>query len=102
MVDGIGAGQTLLADRGYDSDGLRVSLAARSATADIRPMQTRKRVPAFDPILCQQRNQIERFFNQLKHFRAVATQYDKRDDNFPASVQLASLRNWLRTHESER
>ncbi len=35
-------------------------------------------------------------FNKLKHSRAVATRYDKRDDNFLASVQLASIRIWLR------
>lgn len=100
MIEAIGAGQTLLADRGYDGDGLRDSLAARGAIANIRPMPTRKRVPAFDPILYRARNQIERFFSKLKHFRAVATRYDKRDDNFLASVQLASLRIWLRTYES--
>lgn len=100
MVDAIGAGQTLLADRGYDSDGLRDSLAARGAVANIRLMPTRKRFPAFDIELYKQRNQIERFFSKLKHFRAVATRYDKRDDNFLASVQLASVRIWLRSYES--
>jgi len=48
----------------------------------------------------RQRNAIERFFNKLKHFRAVATRYDKRDDNFLASVQLASIQIWLRNYES--
>lgn len=100
MVDEIGAGQTLLADRGYDSDGLRNRLAARGAVANIHPMPTRKRFPPFDPILYRARNLIERFFSKLKHFRAVATRYDKRDDNFLAAVQLASLRIWLRTYES--
>jgi transposase len=28
---------------------------------------------------------VERFFNKLKHFRAVATRYDKRDDNYLAA-----------------
>ena len=100
MYHTVGPGQTLLADRAYDSDGLRDALAERGATANIRLMPTRKRLPAFDPILYRQRNQVERFFSKLKHFRAVATRYDKRDDNFLASVQLASLRIWLRTHES--
>jgi transposase len=100
MVDAIGAGQTLLADRAYDSDGLRDTLAARGAVANIKLMPTRKRFPAFDPALYKQRNQIERFFSKLKHFRAIATRYDKRDDNFMASVQLASIRIWLRSYES--
>jgi transposase len=90
----------LLADRAYDSNGLRDSLAERGTVANIRLMPTRKRFPAFDPALYRQRNQVERFFSKLKHLRAVATRYDKRDDNFLASVQLASLPIWLRTYES--
>lgn len=100
MFDTVQAGHILLGDRAYDSDGLRDSLAQRGAVANIRPMPTRKRVPAFDAELYKLRNQAERFFSKLKHFRAVATRYDKRDDNFLASVQLASLRIWLRTYES--
>jgi transposase len=42
---------------------------------------------------------VERFFNKINHFRAVATRYGKRDDTFLASVKLASLRIWLRTYE---
>lgn len=94
------SGQTLLGDRAYDSDGLRTMLAGRGAIANVRLMPTRKRIPNFDAVLYRQRNQVERFFSKLKHFRAVATRYDKRDDNFLASVQLASIRIWLRTYES--
>ncbi|MFC5384952.1 IS5/IS1182 family transposase, partial [Aquamicrobium segne] len=35
-----------------------------------------------------------------KQFRAVATRYDKRDDNFLASVQLAAIRIWIKENES--
>jgi transposase len=59
-------------------------------------MPNRKRVPAFSPFLYRYRNLVERFFNKLKHCRAVATRYD----NFLASVQLASIRIWLRHNES--
>ncbi|MCR9196267.1 MAG: IS5/IS1182 family transposase, partial [Hyphomonas sp.] len=73
---------------------------ARGAWACIRPMPTRVNVPAFSSWVYRQRNSVERFFNKLKHFRAVATRYDKRDDNYLASIQLASIRIWLRTYES--
>jgi transposase len=43
---------------------------------------------------------IERFFSKLKHFRRVATCYDKLAANFLAMVQLASVRLWLRASES--
>ncbi|GBF25752.1 hypothetical protein MnTg02_03246 [bacterium MnTg02] len=75
-------------------------MAARGAWANIKPMPGRKRKPAFSAFLYRYRNLVERFFNKLKHFRAVATRYDKRDDNFLASVQLASIRIWIRFNES--
>ncbi len=100
MFDTLEAGDILLADRAYDSDELRDRLAARGAWANIRAMPNRINPPAFSPWVYRQRNAVERFFNKLKHFRAVATRYDKRDDNYLASVQLASMRIWLRTYES--
>lgn len=42
----------------------------------------------------------ERFFNKLKHFRAVATRYEKHDANYLAIVKLAATRIWLRAYES--
>ncbi len=100
MFDTVEAGTILLADRAYDSDELRDTLSARGAWANIRPMPNRIRHPAFSSWVYRQRNAVERFFNKLKHFRAVATRYDKRDDNYLASVQLASMRIWLRSYES--
>ena len=43
---------------------------------------------------------IEGFFSKLKHFRRIATRYDKLAANFLVMVQLASMRLWLRAHES--
>ena len=96
----LGPGQTLLADRAYDSDALRDMLAARGAAANIRLMPNPKRLPDFDAELYKCRNHAERFFCKIRYFRAFATRYDERDDNFFASVQLASLRIWLRAYES--
>jgi len=100
MLAGLGEGCVLLADRAYDSDAMRATLAKRGAWACVKPMPNRKRIPAFSPFLYRCRNLVERCFNKLKHFRAIAARYDKRDDNFLASVQLASIRIWLRHNES--
>ncbi len=74
-------------------------MAAPGALASIRPMPDRKRRLGFSALLYRYRNLVERFFIKLKHFRTVATRYDKRDDNFLASVQLAPIRIWLRQNE---
>ena len=100
MLEAIGEGQILLADRAYDSDELRHSLKELGAWANIKPMPRRRNIPAFSRFLYRYRNLVERFFNKLKHFRAVATRYDKRDDNFLAGIKLASFRIWCRFNES--
>lgn len=100
MFDTIQAGNILLADRAYDSNALRDWLQTRGAWGNIRAMPNRLDPPAFSAWIYKQRNAVERFFNKLKHFRAIATRYDKRDDNYLASVKLASHRIWLRFNES--
>jgi transposase len=100
MLGAIGPGQILLADRAYDSDALRRDLAARGAWANVKPMSRRINIPAFSPFLYRFRNLVERFFNKLKHFRAVATRFEKHDANYLALVKLAAIRIWLRAYES--
>ncbi len=100
MFETIRAGNILLADRAYDSNSLREWLTKRGAWGNIRAMPQRLEPPIFSHRLYKKRNAVERFFNKIKRFRAVATRYDKRDDNYLASVKLASLRIWLRFNES--
>jgi transposase len=54
------------------------------------------RPPAFDAARYKERNTVERAFNKLKQFRAVATRYDKRDFMYQGTVDVASIRIWLR------
>jgi transposase len=96
MLDRLGSGQILLADRAYDSDALRKGLAERGAWANVKPMPRRVNIPPFSPYLYRFRNLVERFFNKLKHFRAVATRFEKYDANYLALVKLASARIWMR------
>lgn len=90
----------VLADRAYDADVIRKLIADQKAWANIPPMPHRRYKPTFSRHLYKMRNLVERFFNKLKHFRAVATRYDKDPDNYLAGVKLASIRIWLRFNES--
>ena len=96
MLDELGAGQILLADRAYDSDALRKRLADRGAWANVKPMPGRVNIPAFSPFLYRYRNLVERFFSKIKHFRAVATRFEKHDANYLAVVKLVATRIWMR------
>lgn len=100
MLGTLSNGHVLLADRAYDSDALRSDMIRRGVWPNIKPMPNRKQTPLFGKVMYKARNQVERFFNKIKHYRAIATRYDKRDDNFLASIHLASIRIWLRFNES--
>ena len=100
MLGALGPSQILLGDAAYDSDGLRQDVDAQGAWANIKPLSRRKRIPAFSPFLYRYRNLVERFFNKLKHFRAIATRSEKYDANYLALVQLAAARIWIRSYES--
>ena len=96
VLNDLGKGQTLLADIAYDSDALRRRMQEKGGWTCIKPMPTRKNVPAFSPFLYRYRNVVERFFCKLKHFRAVAARYEKHDDNYLALVKLAASRICMR------
>lgn len=80
----------LLADKAYDADALIDKLAERGVTPVIPPKANRKTKRDCDFALYRERNLVERFFNKLKHFRAIATRYDKLAQNFCAAVHLVS------------
>ena len=48
-----------------------------------------------NPYLYRFQNLVERFLNKLKHFRAIATRYEKHDANYLALVKLAAARIWM-------
>jgi len=100
VLEGIGAGQTLLADRAYDSDALRKTMQERGAFANIKPVSRRTHRPAFSSFLYRYRHLVECFFNKIKHFRAVATRFEKHAENYLALVKLAAIKIWLRNYES--
>ena len=96
MLAGLGQGDILLADRAYDSDDLSRSTADQGAWANIKPMPNRVNVPAFSAFLYRYRNLVERFFSKLKHFRAIATRFEKHAANYLALVKMAASRSWMR------
>lgn len=95
LIDGIETGATL-ADKGYDADHLANRIAGNGAEVVIPPKRNRKVQRSYDADLYKERNRIERFFSKLKHFRRVATRYDKLLANFMGFVKLAAIAIWLR------
>lgn len=100
LLEPLRAQAILLADRAYDTDAIRAHAAGRGAWACIPAVARRKKTFPFSPWVYRQRNLVERFFNRLKHFRGIATRYDRRPENFLAAIKLASVRIWLASYES--
>lgn len=83
--------KALLADKAYDADRLIDTLVARQITPVIPPKANRIHQRPCDFALYAERNLVERFFNKLKQYRAIATRYDKLARNFLAGVHLAAI-----------
>ena len=100
LLDRLQPRTIVLADKAYDANGIRNLIEGQGAVPNIPAKSNRKWKPCFSRALYRERNQVERFFSKLKHFRRIATRYDKLADNFLAMVKLASMRLWLRAYES--
>ena len=94
LPDGMPQGAPPLADKGYDSNAIRDAAARKNAWANIPSRSNRKQRFAFSGWVYRQRNLVERFFNRIKHFRAIATRYDKCPENYLAAVKLICARIW--------
>jgi transposase len=79
----------LIGDKAYDADSL-IELNQRAITPVIPPKANRKVKRDCDFALYRERNLVERFFNKIKHCRAIATRYDKLARNFLAAVHLVA------------
>ena len=80
----------VVADKGYDCHGFRDHIRRQGAQPVI-PTRRGFRQRRYDRTRYKLRNVVERFFNRLKHYRRVATRYDKTDANYKGFVCLAAL-----------
>lgn len=80
----------LLGDKGYDAKNLEDKVTEKQAIACIPSRKNCKIQRDYDQHLYKDRNLVERFFNLIKHFRRIATRYEKTDQNYLAMAHFAS------------
>jgi transposase len=85
----------VIADRGYDTEGVLEKIEGLGANAVIPSRSNRKEQREYDRELYKRRNLIERAFNKLKRFRRIATRYDRKALYFESFVYLAASLLWL-------
>ncbi len=81
----------VIADKAYDSNKFIETIEESGAEAVIPSRRNRKEKREIDKNLYKDRNKIERFFNRIKHYRRVATRYDKTARNYLAFVHGALI-----------
>jgi putative transposase len=86
----------VVADKAYDSDHLIAALKARGIRVVIPPKKNRIQQRAYDAHVYKARHLVEQFVNRIKHYRRVATRYEKSAANYLAFVHVAAIKDLLR------
>ncbi len=83
-------------DKGYTGRTIRRYLRGRGIGAVIPRLRNEpRRGVRFDRAAYRERNAVERAIRRLKHFRAVATRYEKLAESYHALLTLAAIMLWL-------
>jgi len=85
----------VLADKGYDANELIETIQSTGAVAVIPPRKNRIESRAYDKIIYKERNFVERLFQKLKHYRRIATCYERLARNGMAMLSLVATIIWL-------
>jgi len=96
LIAKLPSGDYIVADKGYDSEALRVQIRNQGAVPVIpRKQNSTIGNEEMDWCLYKYRRLVENLFARLKHFSAVATRYDKLKRNFESVIALACAFIWL-------
>jgi transposase len=90
ILDALPPAQSLIADRGYDSNWFRQALIDRGTTPCIPPTKRRKVPIPYDKMLYRQRHKVENMFAKLKDWRRIATRYDRCAHPFFSAICIAA------------
>lgn len=85
----------IVGDKGYSSGNIRRYARRYGIRITIPRKSNEHRSGPFDKNIYRQRNRVERLINRLKHYRRLATRYDKRAENYRAFWIIAATILWL-------
>jgi transposase len=94
LIEGFSA-DYVIADKGYDADSFIAAIETGQAIAVIPPKRNRKKARGYDETLYRERNLVERVFQKLKHYRRIATRYERLAITYQAMLSLVATVIWL-------
>ena len=96
MIAKVPKAESIIADKGYDSEAIREQIVQQGAQAVIPRRRTSVKGNAdLDKGLYRNRHLVENAFARLKHYRAVASRFDKLKRNYESVVIMACAFIWL-------
>lgn len=81
---------TVLADKGYHCKEFRKILLKQNCDLIIPNKSNAVNLYEFNEALYKDRNKIERLINKAKHFRRIATRYEKKEKTFHSFVDFSA------------
>jgi len=97
IIEKVKGAKNFIADKGYDSEAIREQARTEKMNPVIpRKANSKKANQEFDSHLYKVRHLIENLFARLKHFRGIATRFEKLARNFKAVVYIGCTIIWLR------
>ena len=94
LIEGFQA-DFVLADKGYDSNDFIENIQAGGSVAVIAARKNRIEERDYDQTIYKERNFVERLFQKLKHYRRIATRYERLARNYMAMLSLVATIIWL-------
>ena len=96
LISDLPISDSFIADRGYDCEALRTQVKEKGCTPAIpRKKNSAEANEDIDWCLYKYRHLVENIFARLKHFKAIATRYDKLKRNFEGVLALVCTFLWL-------
>jgi transposase len=85
----------VVCDKAFDTNAIIQKIRDMGAIPVIPPKSNRKNPQKIDHVEYKRRNLIERLFSRLKHFRRIATRYDKLLSRYASFLFLLASFIWV-------
>lgn len=84
-------GSNVLGDKAYGTYAIRNYITGKNATYTIPPKANTLKPWFCDWWVYKERHLVENFFDKLKHFRRIATRYDKLATSYLTFIYVAAI-----------